>query len=171
MVLHFAVLLREGHHSGALFGWQRQKATAPQALPFPPDGVGLSQGDLLPHPPGAPCARHMLVSCRGWGWEPSWDLSFVTGATTAPGIGCLPRVSGVLSDSCSGVALLRRRLRSPGCWASGLRLITLIAFGTEKPCFHLTPVAPGGQASWHLTLTHEVLACRQAQLTLPDFRL
>lgn len=167
MVLHFALLLREGHHSGALFGWQRQKATAPQGLPFPPDSVGLSQGDLLAHPLGAPCAQHMLVSCRGRGLEPSWDLSFVTGATTAPGIGCLPWVSGVLSDSCSGVALLRRRLRSPGCWASGLRLITMIAFGTEKPCFHLTP---GRQASWHLTLTHEVLACRQAQ-PLPDFRL
>ena len=98
-------------------------------------------------------------------------MSFVTGATTAPGIGCLPWVSGVLSGSCGGIALLRRRLRSPGCRASGLWLITMIAFGTEKPCFHLMPVAPGGQATWHLTLTHEVLARRQAQLTSLSFSI
>lgn len=170
VVLHFALLLREGHHSGASFGWQSQKATAPQGLPFPPDSVGVSQGDLPPRPPGASCTQHILVSCRGRGWGPSWDLSFVTGATTAPGIGCLPWVSGVLSGSCGGVALLRR-LRSPGCWASGLWLITMIAFGTEKPCFHLMPVAPGRQATWHLTLTHEVLARQQATVNFARFQV
>lgn len=68
MALYFALLLREGHHSGASFGWQSQKATVPQCLPFPPDGVGVSQGDLLPRPPGAPCTQYMLVSCRERGW-------------------------------------------------------------------------------------------------------
>lgn len=171
MVLHFALLLREGHHSGASFGWQSQKATAPQGLPFPPDSGGVSQGDLPPCPPGAPCTQHIPVSCRGQGWGPSWDLSFVTGATMAPGIGCLPWVSGVLSGSCGGIALLRRRLRSPGCRASGLWLITMIAFGTEKPCFHLMPVAPGREATWHLTLTHEVLACQQATVNFARFQV
>ena len=70
MALYFALLLREGHHSGASFGWQSQKATAPQGLPFPPDSVGVSQGDLLPRPPGASCTQHILVSCRGRGWGP-----------------------------------------------------------------------------------------------------
>lgn len=31
-----------------------------------------------------------------------------------------------------------------------------------EPCFHLKHVALGMQASWHLTLTHEVLAYQQA---------
>ena len=34
----------------------------------------------------------------------------------------------------------------------------------EELCFHLKHVAFGGQASWHLTLTREALACQLAHL-------
>lgn len=124
-----------------------------------------------------PCELH--ASCpvlagflRGRGWGPSWDLSLVTGANMAPGIGYLPWVSDVLSCSCGGVSLLMERLRSrwlPGLWAAVDHGDNI--WHPEDSCFHLKHEALGGRASWHLTLTHEVLAHQQAHLALPEFRL
>lgn len=137
-------------------GWHSQAATSSLGLPFPKACFGVVQGDLfggdlLPREP------YMSNTC----WFPAEEglgaflaLGLVTGASMAPGIGCLPWVSAVLSCSCCGVSLLMKRLKSR-CWSFGLQLIRAITVGNQKePYFHWKHVALGRHASWHLTLTH-----------------
>lgn len=120
-------------------GWQRPAAAPCRVCPF----LNLSWGCSLAtscHTHVNSDVRHLLVSSGLKG--PCWDLGLVTGANTAPGIGCRPWVSGVLGCSCRGVSLLLKSLRSR-CWSSGLRLMAVITFGAPK-----RPVSTG--SPWHL---------------------
>lgn len=141
---HWSLWLREGGSEVGItpmpcLGWQRPAAAPCRVCPF----LNLSWGCSLAtscHTHVNSAVRHLLVSSGLKG--PCWDLGLVTGANTAPGIGCRPWVSGVLGCSCRGVSLLLKRLRSR-CWSSGLRLMAVITFGAPK-----RPVSTGSR--WHL---------------------
>lgn len=140
-------------------GWQSQAATSLQDLPFPKLGV-LWVAFLETTSCHNPRELHMSSTCWfpvGEGLGPSWDLGLVTGASMAPGIGCLPWVSGIK------LFLLWHLIAHEKAQVTLLVLWAVVdpcdnIWHPEEPCFHLKRVARGRQAGWHLILTHEVLA-------------
>lgn len=75
----------------------------------------------------------------------------------APGIGCLPWVSGIkLFLLWHLIAHKKAQVTLLVLWAAVDHSDNI--WHPEEPGFHLKHVALGRQASWHLILTHEVLA-------------